>query len=97
MRMIGVHLVRLCLLHPYHSANSYLGAFVAAPIGGILWAFGACALRIAALLIISRLKGHHFDALDRPIPRARHEDAYDNENERVMPQSYDAKDTGKFF
>ena len=42
------------------------GAFVAAPLGGILWGFGALGLRLAIQFIIAKSKGRRFDALDRP-------------------------------
>ena len=44
------------------------GAFVAAPIGGLLWGFGSFTLRIACLWIVAKVKGHRFDAFDRPRP-----------------------------
>ena len=44
------------------------GAFVAAPIGSLLWGFGAFALRIGALWASAKYKGHRFDAFDRPPP-----------------------------
>ncbi|KAL2198764.1 hypothetical protein P885DRAFT_67914 [Corynascus similis CBS 632.67] len=42
------------------------GAFVAAPIGGLLWGFGALGLRLGIQYVRARLKGERFDALDRP-------------------------------
>lgn len=48
--------------------NGIAGAFVAAPIGGLLWGFGACALRLGYLWIQSKRKGVRFDAFDRPAP-----------------------------
>ena len=44
------------------------GAFVAAPIGGLLWALAAFSLRIGYLWTSSKIKGHRFDAFDRPTP-----------------------------
>ncbi|CAF9909372.1 MAG: hypothetical protein HETSPECPRED_008964 [Heterodermia speciosa] len=44
------------------------GAFVAAPIGGLLCGFGSFALRIACLWIAAKVKGHRFEAFDRPRP-----------------------------
>ena len=67
---------------------------MAAPIGGLLWGFGTCALRIAALFVISKLKGHRFDALDRPVPVVTYEDA---EHERALDPTDDMKKSGKFF
>ncbi|KAF2109580.1 hypothetical protein BDV96DRAFT_584969 [Lophiotrema nucula] len=79
----------------YANDWSAFGAFVAAPVGGLLWGFGACGLRLAFLYVHSRIKGHRFDALDKPIPQA-YSDTYED-NERVVEQSYDAKKGGKFF
>ncbi|KAK3336816.1 hypothetical protein B0T19DRAFT_396520 [Cercophora scortea] len=42
------------------------GAFVAAPFGGLLWGFGALAVRLAVQFVIAKVKGQRFDALDRP-------------------------------
>ena len=47
---------------------SAFGAFVAAPIGGLLWAAGAFAARIAFQWIQAKRKGHRFEAFDRPPP-----------------------------
>lgn len=49
-------------------ADLLLGAFVAAPLGGLLWAFGAFAIRILCLWVSAKVKGHRFEALDRPRP-----------------------------
>ncbi|KAK4133396.1 hypothetical protein BT67DRAFT_382913 [Trichocladium antarcticum] len=43
------------------------GAFVAAPVGGILWGFGALGLRLGIQYIRAKAKGQRFDALDRPV------------------------------
>ena len=77
----------------------HAGAFVAAPFGGLLWAFGACGLRIAFLFVWAKFKGHRFTALDRPIPRdtRRPEVAYEQENDAVLEQSVTAAPKGKFF
>ena len=50
----------------YGNDWSAFGAFVAAPIGGLLWGFGALVLRLTCQFIAAKLKGHRFDALDRP-------------------------------
>jgi hypothetical protein len=39
---------------------------MAAPIGGLLWALGAFALRLAIQYANAKIKGHRFDALDKP-------------------------------
>ena len=45
-----------------------LGAFVAAPAGGLLWAFGASGLRVGSQWLLARLQGYRFDALLRHPP-----------------------------
>ena len=45
---------------------SAFGAFVAAPVGGLLWGFGALAVRLGYHWVHAKVKGHRFDALDRP-------------------------------
>lgn len=56
-----------CTTHAIESCTNILpGAFVAAPIGGLLWGFGSFALRIACLWIAATVKGHRFEAFDRP-------------------------------
>jgi len=59
---------KLILLENGLYANDWsaFGAFVAAPVGGLLWGFGACALRLVVLWVMAKVKGHRFDALDRP-------------------------------
>ena len=47
-------------------ANFDVGAFVAAPIGGLVWGFGAFGLRLLIQWIAAKSKGQRFDALDRP-------------------------------
>ncbi|PVI06474.1 hypothetical protein DM02DRAFT_714996 [Periconia macrospinosa] len=64
---------------------SAFGAFVAAPIGGLLWGFGACGLRLATLYVLSRVKGHRFDALDRPILHTRFPDSSDDREAEGLP------------
>jgi Na+/proline symporter len=50
----------------YGNDWSAFGAFVAAPFGGLLWGFGAMCLRLTFQYIHAKVKGHRFDALDRP-------------------------------
>jgi Na+/proline symporter len=42
------------------------GAFVAAPVGGLLWCFGAAAGRLALQYVVARKQGRRFEGLDRP-------------------------------
>lgn len=51
-----------------NNANVPKGAFVAAPIGGLIWATGAFILRVSFLWALAKVKGHRFDAFDRPPP-----------------------------
>ena len=66
-----------------------VGAFVAAPVGGLLWGFGAFALRIAFQWVMARVRGERFDAFDRPVGpppdelAAGHEDYSDDVHEVV--------------
>lgn len=53
----------------YGNDWSAFGAFVAAPVGGMLWGFGALGVRLSYQYITARAKGERFDALDRPVPR----------------------------
>ena len=50
----------------YGNDWSAFGAFVAAPVGGLLWALGAFGLRLGTQWVIARYKGTRFDALDKP-------------------------------
>lgn len=96
--MIGAHSVCFPLLH-FFFVLTKPGAFVAAPFGGLLWAFGACALRISALWVWAKVKGHRFDALDRPVPRQMtRAGAFDaEENDAVLEHTVEPGKSGKFF
>jgi len=81
------------------------GAFVAAPVGGLLWGFGALALRLGVQFAISKARGTRFDALDRPAANAdapaTAADTHDGGDEETEAGDEDApglgKGTGKFF
>ena len=45
-----------------------VGAFVAAPVGGLLFAVAAFICRVGFLWTVARVRGHTFDALDPPPP-----------------------------
>jgi hypothetical protein len=64
-----------------------------------LWAFGACGLRITYLFVMAKVKGHRFDALDRPAPRAfARPGAFDEqEHETVLEHTTVEAPNGKFF
>lgn len=67
------------------------GAFVAAPVGSILWAGGAVCLRLSFQWIMAKKQGRRFDALDRPIERSSSPD------EDVPTENLVSSTTGKFF
>lgn len=50
----------------YGNDWSAFGAFVAAPVGGLLWALAAFAGRLGVQWVRARVKGTRFDALDKP-------------------------------
>lgn len=60
---------RLLLLEEGLYANDWaaFGAFVAAPVGGLLWAGAAFALRVGVLYVRAKMTGTRFDAFDRPV------------------------------
>lgn len=47
---------------------SAFGAFVAAPVGGILWGCAALVLRLSFQFVKAKVRHERFNALDRPIP-----------------------------
>lgn len=79
---------------------SVFGAFVAAPVGGLLWAAGAFLFRVLCLWIMAKTKGHRFDAFDRPHTSkaanpVRGKDVQEEEQEPVSVEVSSTK--GKFF
>ncbi|KAL7822773.1 hypothetical protein V8C26DRAFT_425727 [Trichoderma gracile] len=50
------------------------GAFVAAPVGGIVWGFIALAARLTVQFTLAKMRGERFDALDRPLAETGEED-----------------------
>ncbi|KAL6713556.1 hypothetical protein ACLMJK_009021 [Lecanora helva] len=69
----------------YANDWSVFGAFVAAPVGGLLWAAGAFALRVGFHWVQAKRKGQRFDAFDRPPPPSpalytRHEGSLEEES-----------------
>lgn len=71
------------------------GAFVAAPVGGLLFGFAACALRIGYQYLWAKKTGNRFDALDYPVvadgDSTREDVDIVHENQGV------SKQVGKFF
>jgi len=75
--------------------NFILGAFVAAPIGGLLWGFGALGIRLGIQYVMARVAGRRFDSLDRPAPRmVPEDDEYEN---APLEHPGEVTKNGKFF
>ncbi|MCJ1407282.1 hypothetical protein MMC19_001353 [Ptychographa xylographoides] len=88
----------------YSDDWSAFGAFVAAPVGGLLWGFGALALRLGTQWVMARVQGRRFDALDRPpsppasLFTGQHANPGALDDEREPATMQDASDIkGKFF
>ncbi|MCJ1312390.1 hypothetical protein MMC25_006064 [Agyrium rufum] len=84
----------------YSDDWSAFGAFVAAPVGGLIWALGALALRLAVQWTISWRKGERFTALDRPAgTRVVNDNGLGEDSEDVDPYvaGYVETAKGKFF
>ncbi|KAM6535616.1 hypothetical protein FALCPG4_005169 [Fusarium falciforme] len=75
----------------YGNDWSAFGAFVAAPVGGILWGVGALILRLSVQFVMAKVRGHRFDALDRPLERPESRET-DEPSENLVSAT-----TGKFF
>lgn len=71
------------------------GAFVAAPVGGLLFGLAACALRIGSRYVWAKKTGHRFDAFDRPI--SRDDDSGREDVDIVHETPGTSKQVGKFF
>lgn len=52
------------------------GAFLAAPVGGLIFAFVALAIRAGRLFVMAKVRGQHFGAFDRPVPSHTAEQDY---------------------
>ncbi|OAQ68365.2 urea transport protein [Pochonia chlamydosporia 170] len=76
----------------YANDWSAFGAFVAAPFGGLLWGFGALALRLSFQYIKAKIRHERFDALDRPLMTRTVSDS-DVPRETVVTSTK----AGKFF
>ncbi|KAI9669135.1 MAG: hypothetical protein M1831_000727 [Alyxoria varia] len=86
----------------YTSDWGAFGAFVAAPVGGFLWAIGALVLRLFIQWTMARVKGRRFDALDKPVERSDSTPEFASEYAAGdgVPANGDVKPTsseGKFF
>ncbi|KAF2839025.1 hypothetical protein M501DRAFT_1003566 [Patellaria atrata CBS 101060] len=83
----------------YANDWSAFGAFVAAPIGGLLWAFAAFGTRVAVLYVLSRTRGRRFNVFDRPVHTVSfaHQDRDDDQSFVGREQVAGDGKAGKFF
>ncbi|KAI1343327.1 hypothetical protein F5Y15DRAFT_369698 [Xylariaceae sp. FL0016] len=73
------------------------GAFVAAPVGGLVWGFIALAVRLTYQYTESRVRGTRFDALDPPVPIAHEEYDHLGRETETQTETSTSKVVGKFF
>ncbi|KAI0521141.1 hypothetical protein F5B22DRAFT_39913 [Xylaria bambusicola] len=74
------------------------GAFVVAPVGGIIWGFIALAGRLGYQYVQAKRHGSRFDALERPVSSAGVSDEHDAINAAyVQDEVVSTKSAGKFF
>lgn len=73
------------------------GAFVAAPVGGLLFGLAASAARLACQYLWAKRTGVPFDALDRPASRDADADSAREDVDIVHESAQTAKQVGKFF
>ncbi|KAJ4298477.1 hypothetical protein N0V88_003507 [Collariella sp. IMI 366227] len=82
------------------------GAFVAAPVGGLLWGFGALGLRLGIQYVRAKAKGERFNGLDRPVAvgepqlvdaEAGGDGGFVDDSESSFDTPGISKSTGKFF
>ncbi len=71
------------------------GAFVAAPVGGLVAGCLALALRLGALFVHSKVMGRRFDALDPPVQIPAAVEVEDEPT--TVDEPGIARDIGKFF
>ncbi|KAF7563856.1 hypothetical protein G7046_g239 [Stylonectria norvegica] len=75
----------------YGNDWSAFGAFVAAPVGSLIWGIGALGVRLAFQWVVAKSRGHRFDALDPPITRQT------STEEDVPEENHVSTVAGKFF
>ncbi|KAL1861504.1 hypothetical protein VTK73DRAFT_7063 [Phialemonium thermophilum] len=77
----------------YEGDWAAFGAFVAAPVGGLIAGFLGMALRLTVLYVRAKVTGRRFDALDAPPSATSGED----DEAEIVGEPGLAKATGKFF
>ena len=73
----------------------HTGAFVAAPVGGLLWGFGALALRLAFQWTRAKITGQRFTALDRPVVEMNDQAHFDGSDDMDPSTTYSVVEPGK--
>lgn len=69
------------------------GAFAAAPVGGLLFGFAACGLRLGLHFLWAKKQGRRFDALDRPARVV----SVSEDTDALYESLHTSTKTGKFF
>ncbi|KAL2758416.1 hypothetical protein ACRALDRAFT_2097689, partial [Sodiomyces alcalophilus JCM 7366] len=82
---------------------SVFGVFVAAPVGSLLWAFGALGCRLTFQYVQAKRTGRRFDAFDRPVDAPSDAVSFpasgsgDDVADVTTEQEVPSKPPGKFF
>ncbi|KAF4966033.1 hypothetical protein FSARC_6233 [Fusarium sarcochroum] len=76
----------------YGNDWSAFGAFVAAPVGSLVWGCGALVLRLTFQFVYAKIRGHRFDAMDPPLNLRR-----PSQEEDVPSENLVSSTVGKFF
>ena len=76
--------------------NHCIGTFVAAPIGGLIWGFGAFFIRVSLQWISAKVGGRRFDSFDPPMSSDTPEAGSDEDQEPVTHVEASSV-KGKFF
>jgi len=77
----------------YSNDWSAFGAFVAAPVGGLLWGAGALAVRLGVQYIRAKIRHERFEALDKPAAVT----FPDADGEAVASSVDESGKSGRFF
>ncbi|KAJ1335745.1 SSS family protein [Microdochium nivale] len=81
----------------YANDWSVFGAFVAAPVGGILWGSAALVVRLAVQWVLAKKSGRRFDGLDRPAAYGAASPSVASQEHVTREDVALSKSTGKFL
>ncbi|KAL9011821.1 MAG: hypothetical protein Q9173_003370 [Seirophora scorigena] len=95
----GKHVLPITVLY---GTDRNKGAFVAAPLGGLLWGCGAFALRVGLQWAVARARGQRFDAFNRPptgpsLYLGTTERASDDEDREPVASAKSPSNTGRLL